>query len=502
MSVTVEIGSGRLRGVDAGGVLVFRGIPYARADRFGAPEPADPWLGVRDATIPGPVALQNTGMLGPMLGMDLGRADESCHYLNVWTPATDAAKRPVMVWIHGGAFVIGAGSQPLYDAGQLARRGDVVVVTLNYRLGALGFLHLPEMGASGNLGILDQVAALEWVRDQIERFGGDPNDVTIFGESAGSMSCATLLGVPRARGLFRRAILQSGAANFTLSRDRADDVATAFLQALDLPRSEAKRLLDVPPARLLAAQEKVAAARTGGGRLALPFAPVVDGAVLPRHPLAAVADGEVRDVAVLIGTTLEEIKLFSIMDGKARTLDEEALLRRCERVMPVADGERAATARRAVDVYRRAREGRGERSTPPALWCAIESDRVFRYPAMRLAELQRAHQPRVHAYLFTWRSPLLDGALGACHALDLPFVFGTLVDPRLVMFAGSGPEADALSTRMQDAWLAFARHGTPGADWPAYDTARRATMMFGTECGVADAPYEPERAFWSFWDGA
>lgn len=502
MSVTVETASGRLRGTDAGGVLVFRGIPYARADRFAVPEPPDPWLGVREAAVPGPVAYQHSGMLGPMLGMDLGRMDENCLFLNVWTPATDAQKRPVMVWIHGGAFLIGAGSQPLYDAAQLARRGDVVVVTINYRLGALGFLHLPEAGAGGNLGILDQVAALEWVRESIERFGGDPDDVTIFGESAGSMSCATLLGVPRARGLFRRAILQSGAANFTLTRDRADDVASAYLQALDLPRAEARRLHDVPPAQLLGAQEKVAAARTVGGRLALPFAPVVDGHVLPRHPLAAIAAGDARDVALLIGTTLEEIKLFSIMDGKARTLDDDALLKRCERVVPVPDAERTATARRAVDVYRRTREARGERATPPALWCAIESDRVFRYPAMRLAELQRTHQPHVHAYLFTWRSPLLDGALGACHALDLPFVFGTLVDPRLAMFAGTGPEPEALSTRMQDAWLAFARHGSPGADWPAYDAARRATMLFGAESGVADAPYEPERAFWSFWDGA
>ncbi|HLK11626.1 MAG TPA: carboxylesterase/lipase family protein [Candidatus Binatia bacterium] len=502
MSVTVETSLGRLRGVEENGLHVFRGVPFARARRFAPPVRPEPWAGVRSAAEPGPTAHQNASVLGPLIGVDLRNASEDCLSLNVWTPGP--GRRPVMVWIHGGAFVMGAGSQPIYDGARLARHGDVVVVTINYRLGVLGFLRLDDcapgtLPAAGNQGLLDQVVALEWVRDEIAAFGGDPREVTVFGESAGAMSVATLLGVPRARGLFRRAILESGAANFTASRETAAEVAHAFLHELGLAPHEAARLGEAPVTRLLEAQERTFLERTRAGRLGLPFVPVIDGEVLPAHPLAAVGDGLARDVALLAGTNLDENKLFAVTDGKARTLDEPTLLRRLGRNVPGPVGERAARAEQAVAVYRAARTARGERTTPPELWSAIETDRIFRYPAMRLAERQRTHQPAVHTYLFTWASPLLDGVLGACHALELPFVFGTLADPRIATFTGRGPDAQALSARMQDAWLAFARTGDPG--WPAYDAGRRATMLLGRECGIEDAPREPERRFWEFWDG-
>jgi para-nitrobenzyl esterase len=503
MDVTIETSLGRVAGVEADGVRVFRGIPFARAQRFAPPVRPEPWVGVRRAVEPGPVAPQNPSVLGPLVGVDPRTASEDCLTLNVWTPGP--GRRPVMVWIHGGAFVMGAGSQPIYDGAQLARRGDVVVVTLNYRLGALGFLRLDDLApeglrAAGNQGLLDQIAALEWVRDEIAAFGGDPRAVTLFGESAGAMSVATLLAVPRAQGLFCRAILQSGAANFTATREVAAEVADAFLRELGLAPREAGRLREAPLSRLLAAQERIFVERTRAGQHGLPFAPVVDGEVLPVHPLAAVRQGVVRDVAVLAGTNLDENKLFSVSDGAARTLDEPRLLRRLTRNLPGPVAERAARAAEAIVVYREARGARGEPTTPPELWSAIETDRVFRYPVTRLAELARAHQPRVYTYLFTWTSPLLDGALGACHALELPFVFGTLADPRIAAFTGGGPEAEALAARMQEAWLAFVRTGDPG--WPAYDATRRATMRLGRTSGVEDAPREPERRFWEFWDGA
>jgi para-nitrobenzyl esterase len=264
MDVLVETRRGPVRGVAEGGLAVFRGLPFARPPvgplRFRPPEPPEPWSGVRDAARFGPSASQNGALVGPLMSLGISRTGEDCLYLNVWTPAADRARRPVLVWIHGGAFVLGSGSQMLYDGATLARRGDVVVVTVNYRLGALGFLRLRDrfgerLPASGNEGLLDQVAALEWVRDEIAAFGGDPGNVTIFGESAGAMSCATLLGMPRARGLFHRAILQSGAANYLWPRATASRIADQVLT--DLAVASPEDLRAAAPARLLAAQRRL-----------------------------------------------------------------------------------------------------------------------------------------------------------------------------------------------------------------------------------------------------
>ena len=555
---------GRLEGRDEGGLVVFRGMPFAAAPegarRFLPPEPPAPWAGVRLAHAFGLAAPQNAAEMGPLFRLGLGATGEDCLSLNVWTPALDNARRPVMVWIHGGAFVLGAGSQLLYDGAALARRGNVVVVTINYRLGALGFLHLAtrlgaEVPATGNEGLLDQIAALEWVRDEIAAFGGDPGNVTIFGESAGSMSVATLLGAPRAAGLFHRAILQSGAANYVWPRDVAAAVADAVLDALGVESAAVVRALPVD--RVLAAQRRVFLAGVlgtdhvfhdlspSGRRLAgaaflglalarrplgaagaaltrglagylrrrregrapgaaaealdalrgrgLPFQPVVDGHVLPRPPLDAIGDGLAARVPVLVGTNRDESKLFLFLDPEGGALDQPGLEARAAEVL-------GARAGHVIAVYREARRARGESIAPAELWSAIESDRTMRHPAMRLAERQRAHQPRTYAYLFTWPSPFMGGALGACHALELPFVFGTLGHPMLRPLAGKGPVAEALAARVQDAWIAFARTGDPShgglGAWPAYDAATRATMILDRECRVEAAPREPERAVW------
>ncbi|MGH7385947.1 MAG: carboxylesterase family protein, partial [Candidatus Rokuibacteriota bacterium] len=264
MNVVVETGRGTVRGVAENGLAVFRGLPFARPPvgplRFRPPEPPEPWAGVREAARFGTSAAQNGALVGPLMSLGINRTGEDCLYLNIWTPRPDRAGRPVLVWIHGGAFVLGSGSQTLYDGSTLARRGDVVVVTINYRLGALGFLRAMDhfgqrLPATGNEGLLDQIAALEWVRDEIAAFGGAPDNVTIFGESAGAMSCATLLGVPRARGLFRRAILQSGAANYVWPRDIAARLADQVVAALGAGSPEA--LCAAPLERLLAAQRRL-----------------------------------------------------------------------------------------------------------------------------------------------------------------------------------------------------------------------------------------------------
>jgi para-nitrobenzyl esterase len=570
MDILVDTRRGTVRGVGDSGLAVFRGLPFARPPvgplRFRHPEPPEPWSGVRDAARFGPSAAQNGALVGPLMSLGIERTGEDCLYLNIWTPRPDRGRRPVLVWIHGGAFILGSGSQMLYDGATLARRGDVLVVTINYRLGALGFLRVRDrfgsrLPATGNEGLLDQIAALEWVRDEIEAFGGDPHNVTIFGESAGAMSCATLLATPRARGLFHRAILQSGAANFLWPRDTAARLADQVLTELEIGSPE--ELYAASPARLLAAQRRIfmdlmlgehhvlgalsptgqrvagalflglSMARRRFGRVAsplsrglvgllkqrgrrrnapagaaltalralrtrgLPFQPVIDGDVIPREPLAAIGDGEARGIPLLIGTNLDEAKLFAPLDPEAAMLDDEALVARCEEAIP--GGKEAA--RRAVTVYRDARAARAESTEPADLWFAFESDRTMRHPAMRLAALQAVHQPETYAYLFTWPSPAMGGLFGSCHALELPFLFGTLDHPLIRPFTGKGPEAKAFAARIQDAWIAFARTGRPGhpgiGHWPAYDGDRRRTMILDRRCRMETAPREAERAFWA-----
>ncbi len=490
MGVVIETTSGRVEGVAGEGHQRFLGIPFASppvgARRFRAPEPIDPWSGVRDASRFGASAPQNPS---PLPGMAVGEQSEDCLYLNVYTPRADAARRPVLFWIHGGGFTGGSGSQDLYQGSRMALRGDVVVVTINYRLGALGYLSLP--GVTPNLGQLDQLAALRWVRENAAAFGGDPANVTIFGESAGGMACATLLGMPGARGLFRRAIPQSGAAHHVHTPDSAGRVGRALLDELGV---DAAALAAVPVDRLLAAQAKVQAKAMGGGP-GLVFAPMVDGDAIPVQPLETVRAGGARDVDVMVGTTRDECKLFR-MGAPTGEVDEARLLRRVEALL----GSRyAAAAPRVIDAYRQAREGRAS-TAPGELLDAIETDRTFRIPAIRLAEAQQRQRPDTYMYLFCWESPARRGALGSCHALELPFMWGTLDAPTMDRFAGSGPDAEALSRSMMDAWLGFARSGVPGhrelPDWPRYDTARRPTLVFDRKSELAHGPLDAERAAW------
>jgi para-nitrobenzyl esterase len=499
----VETRSGRIQGLAEPGVDAFRGIPFAAppvgALRFRPPQPPEAWAGVRDATRFGPPAPQAPSPVMRMLGGqgELGWS-EDCLTLNVWTPGADRARRPVLVWIHGGAFTTGSGGFPIYDGSSLARRGDVVVVTINYRLGALGFLALPafereEGNVVGNFGLLDQVCALEWVRDNVEAFGGDPGNVTAFGESAGAMSLGALLGTPAARGLFRAAILQSGAAHNVSDPEQGERVAHVFAKELGVEPSDLRRLREAPAGSLLEAQVRSVNALWGQVR-GLAFQPVRDGRTLPRPPLEVVRAGGARGVDLLVGTNLDEYKLYRPTDPKVESLDDAALLRRLARVVP--GGE--PVAERAIETYRLRREGAA--ASPTELWFAVETDRVFRVPALRLADAQAPHAPRTFTYLFSWASPALGGKLGSCHALELPFVFGTFGLPGLRAFVGDGEEAARLAQRMQDAWLAFARSGDPSqralGRWPAHDPERRAVQIFGRECRVQERGDDPELRFW------
>lgn len=489
MATIVDTRDGKLEGAERDGVHVFKGIPYAAAPvgprRFAPPGPPQPWDGVRPATSFGANSPQGAFNLEKFLGGSERPASEDCLFLNVWTPGVDDARRPVMVWIHGGAFTSGSGGVPWYHGTKFARRGTVVV-TLNYRLGPFGFLHLGDLGGeafagSGNAGILDQVAALEWVRDNIAAFGGDPDNVTVFGESAGAMSIGTLIGLPAAKGLFRRAILQSGAASMTRSADDASEIAERFLHHAGIRVDDIR---DVPTERVVAAGTEVLKERAAAG--ALPFQPVVDGVTLPRPPLDAVADGSARDVAVVIGTTRDEWNLFALMDPRMQGLDDVALTARAAQLFGDHDGARAA-----IDTYRRRLGG----APAGAVLNAMITDAYFRVPAIRLAEVQLAAGGDAWVYLFTWATPAFGGALGSCHALDIPFVFDALDKAGVELLTGGAAAPQSLADAMHGSWTAFAATGDPG--WPRYDTDRRATMVFDVESSVVDDPMGDERRLWA-----
>ncbi len=503
MSETVSIHQGKLEGDERNGLSVFKGIPFATppvgARRWLAPEKPASWTGTRDARRFGPAAPQNQLMLSALAAMVVdGEQSEDCLYLNVWTPALDGKARPVMVWIHGGAFSIGSGSQALYDGSVLARRGDVVVVTINYRLGPLGFLRLADVTngkipATGSEGMLDQVAALEWVRDNIAEFGGDPGNVTIFGESAGGMSVGTLLAMPAARGLFHKAIPQSGACHTGAPAARANRTAERVLSRLRANVGDAAAIRALTPAQLLAGT-LLDDGKTPDPELGMAYQPCVDGTHVPRAAIEIVADGNAAGVAVMIGSTLEEWKLFGVMDQGLRKLDGAGLGRRVGRHLTAQDADLL------IGTYEKARAARDESLTPADLFCAIETDRIFRVPGVRLAQVQRRHEERVYSYLFTWPSPAMHGALGSCHALELGFVFGTNHLAGMREFAGTGHAAETLAVQMQDAWLAFAKSGDPSCasvgTWRAYDETSRHTMVFGAATKLEGAPRDEERRAW------
>lgn len=509
MGPTVTTRYGKLEGVERDGVLVFRGIPFARPPvgprRWRAPEPPEAWTAVRDATKAGFAAPQVPGATDRLMPGPALETDEDCLTLNVWSPASPAPPRPVMVWIHGGGFMNGAASMPIYNGRFLAAGGDVVVVTVNYRLGALGYLAHPALrdqdsGAAGNWGLLDQIAALRWVRDNIEAFGGDPENVTVFGESAGAMSVGTLLGTPAASALFGRAILQSGSPA-ALTTDEAAATAESVLRAAGCDPVDAERARALPVGALLEAQQDVWLKRDPGQ--GLPLQPAVDGAVLERHPSEAIADGLSCAVATIAGTNRDEWEMFAAVDPRASTLDEDRLRRRLSTVLSSGSTNHryvGTDVEEVIRTYTASRAGRGEPVTPRDVWVAVESDLVFRLPAIELAETQARLGAPSYAYLFTWESPAFGGSLHSCHALEIPFVWGTLVYPGISAFSGGGPEAQALSARMQEAWLSFARTGEPvdavtGA-WPRYDGERRATVVLGPGGPVAEAPLDEERRAW------
>jgi para-nitrobenzyl esterase len=504
VKAVVETSAGKIRGFTRNGIHTFLGVPYGDstegAARFMPPAKPAPWTGVRSTLAWGPVCPQTAPGPGSdeelfLFAPDDGRPGEDCLRLNVWTPALkDGRKRPVMVWLHGGGFSIGSAQQEhFYDGENLSRRGDVVVVSVNHRLGALGFLNLTQVGGakyagSANTGMLDLVAALEWVRDNIANFGGDPGCVSIFGQSGGGGKVGCLMAMPSAKGLFHRAIVQSGSSLRVGTMEDSARLAAAVLVELGLGASRLDEIQTLPAARLVDAG--AAALRKLDGAPGSPAArsqrsgwgPVVDGLFLPSHPFDPVAPSLSAHVPMIIGTVMNESSP-SAFNAKLEPLTEEELKTR------VADrfGGRGG---RIIEAYRRAHP----HAKPVELLSLISSPRTDAVTqAERKAALAAAP---AYVYWFCWHTPALDGRPRALHGSEIPFVFDDAHTYGANM-TGGGLEARALAARMSDAWIAFSRTGNPNHKglpmWPAFTAGKGETMIFDDKCEVKEDPDREER---------
>ncbi|MBN2239264.1 MAG: carboxylesterase/lipase family protein [Dehalococcoidales bacterium] len=501
----VNTKSGALEGFYQDGIYQFRGVPYAEPPvgplRWLPPQPVTSWEGVRPVKAYGNLSIQvmNAAPSDSPGAPKFGDAPQSedCLYLNIWTPGLDDAKRPVMLWIHGGGFIMGSGSESFMDRGVLASRGDVVIVSLNYRLGATGFINLNEITggkipASGNEGLLDQVAALEWIQENIAGFGGNPDNITIFGFSAGGMSVGLLLALPAARGKFHKANNRSGAANVISKLKDAVDISERYLDIFGLTGNDIDDIRDLTSRQLLDGQQELGDILRKESNKATPFQPVVDGIVMPEIPMLAIANGSSKGIPLMAGNTRDELKSMSSMTPEARSMDEAELTRRLNILLSpeMVPG--------VVNTYRSTR-GKEKPVSPAELLGSINTDMMFRIPTIRLVEAQRDNGAKAYNYLFAYNSPAMGGALGAMHGLDNPFLFGALD----AGFTGNGPEQQALAEKIQDSCIAFAHTGDPSCEsagkWPEYGQDRM-TMIWDVDARVELAPFEEERQAWDKYD--
>lgn len=489
----IDTTSGKMQGYKVDNLVIFKGIPYAEPPiddlRFSPPVTKKRWDDILDATEYGHCSFQGYTQLEDTLGK-LQPESEDCLNLNIWTPQVDNEKRPVMFWIHGGSFLMGGGIDPVYDGSALARRGNVVVVTINYRLGSLGYLYLP--GNTVNAGHMDQILALKWVRDNIEKFGGDSNNLTIFGESAGAYSVLALAAMPAASGLFNRIIAQSAPV---IESKVTKKPSKKLMKLLGVESGNLDALRKISPEKIIAAQNKLLAEDPGN---ILAFRPLIDGETLPIHPLEAFEKGDCKNIEFMIGTNLDEAKLFTVLSpiiSKLNDVETEKALN----FSLSAYGLNPSDSKALINTYKQAREGIFP-TEPKEIMNAIMTDYIFRIPTIKLLEGQSKNQSNTYNYLFTWPSPAYNGDLGSCHALEIPFVFNTLNNIAFKEFIGENKGLNAISHNIMDAWIAFAHSGNPNHDgipnWPSYDIEKRSTMLMDHKFQVVEKYLDKERAAW------
>jgi para-nitrobenzyl esterase len=498
---TVKTTEGQLRGYVEDKVQVFKGVAYgastAGAGRFMPPQKPKSWSGVRDAFEWGPRAPQIVGgEPEEMLPTDPREPQgEDCLRLNIWTPsAARGGKRPVMVWFHGGGFASGSGSYAIYSGKELARKHDVVAISVNHRLNIFGFLYLADFGGkwadASNAGILDGVRALEWIRDNIAEFGGDPGNVTIFGQSGGGGKVATLMAMPSAKGLFHRAIAESGANLAGVPKAQAVKTTETVLQRLNIKPTELDRLQSIPTEQLVNLLRPAPGARAAGpGGGGLNFAPVVDGKSLPHDPFTPTAPAESAAVPFLTGTTATEITFFT-PDAQLGQIDDATFVARVKDLLKVDD----AKAKDVIALYRKNQPGRDNID----LFLRMSTDSSFFRAGVDTQAERKAEQGKapVYVYRFEYYSPVRNGRLKSMHCMEIPFVFDNLEAGKT--YTGNSPAAQKLADQMSASWVAFAKTGNPNhagmPQWPAFNTNQRPTMVFSEkESKVVNDPGHDER---------
>jgi len=500
----VETQEGKVEGCTEDGLYIFRGVPYAEPPvgplRWRKPQPiqkkrpftwdasvfrARPWQPELLAASVPPFSY--------LVDQSVQPCEEDCLYLNIYTNDLSKSDMPVMIWFHGGGFAYGSGSEQVYYGGHLARKG-VVLVTVNYRLGALGFMNLNEITngqipASGNEGLFDQLMAIDWVKENVGRFGGSPDNITVFGESAGAISIGALLALENSRGLFQRAILQSGSALTAAPLSDCVNVAEGFVRHLG--SRDPQFLMNTDPVQLMEITDLVSMEQ---GRMI--FQPCIDGEVLPTLPITLIEQGAADGFDVLAGTTKDESRLithaFQADETAGLAAQTPQPLELLNATFPDANFDQIYTE------YRVLLENSVEQADDLSVYAAIETERSFRIPSIQLAEAFAHRGNTTYQYLFDWPCPALGGKLGSCHIMDVGLVFGTYDDNKeLVQFFGAGDEVEKLSSNMQDAWISFARTGVPSCapigEWTPYSTDLRCTTLLGSTIETVQAPMDDRR---------
>ena len=489
----IETPSGKIQGYINKGINIFKGIPYAEPPinelRFDPPHKKVPWNNVFVADKFGVSSFQGPDIGRSLFGQLTEQREDNCLILNIWTPETDDKKRPVMLWIHGGGFIYSGSSKAIYDGTLLASKGNIVVVTINYRLGIFGFLYLPNN--TSNVGMLDQIAAIKWVKNNIENFGGDPDNITIFGESAGAYSVVTLMTMPSAKGLFHRTIAQSP---YIFEPEPTILTTKNVMKRLNLEFDDIDALKKLPAKKLNRIQNEYISDMTGTHESFYSnFRPCIDNDSILQHPFRALKEGKTKNIDLLIGTNQDEATFFTKFNPIYEKLNKQGLKTQIR--MELSRLSFGFKTDFFIEQYKMIRKGNMP-TDPIDIYNAIYIDLYYRIPAIKIAELHLTHNSNTYFYLLDWCSPMFKSA---CHSIDLPFTFG-YIKSDLKDFVGEIQAAKIVSNKMMEAWINFASLGDVNhnsiPEWPRYELKNRSTLRIGPEFKVEEDPFGKERVLW------